>query len=164
MHHEASRLVDDQDVLVLENYGNGYILGREALLRDPRLDALSAAHSVGWRDLSTIEEQEILFDQASYATTAQAETPRGQRVETLTGLCGVYIEGSGRHTAKASARAGSRPYSRRRKNRLALKIRLSARSPRSLSKNSCELLSWASDGSSRSTSSAASGSATGGSC
>jgi hypothetical protein len=32
MHHEPSRLVDDQKVLVLENHRDGYLLQREALL------------------------------------------------------------------------------------------------------------------------------------
>src|SRR5215210_3060935 len=159
MHHKPSWFVDDQDVLILEVYENRDIFGREALLRDPHLDALSAAHPVRRKDLLAIDEQEILCDQSLYETSAQAETPRRQPVETLSGLRGVYVESSGRHPAKAE----SRPYSRRRKKRLALKIRLSERSPCSLSKNSCELLSWASDGSSRSTSSAASGSVTGGS-
>src|SRR5215213_2848404 len=163
MHHEARGLVDDQDVLVLEDYGNGYLFGREAFLRNLSLDTLSAAHSVGRRELLSIYEQEMLFDQSFCATTAHAETPRGQRVESLSGLCGVYIEGSGGHPAKAGTRLEPRPYSRRRRKRLALKIRLSERSPCSLSKNSCELLSWASDGSSCSTSSAASSSDTGGS-
>jgi hypothetical protein len=54
-------------------------------------------------------------------------------------------------------------YSRRRRKWLVLKMRLSDCSPFSLSKNCCELLSSASDGSSRSTSLAASGSDTGGS-
>src|SRR5215210_2511295 len=103
MHHEARWLVDDQDVLVLEDYGNGYIFGREALLRDPRLDALSAAHFVRRRDFLAIDEQVILFDQSLYETTAHAETSRGQRVETLSGLCGAYIEGSGGHPAKAGS-------------------------------------------------------------
>src|SRR5919112_1920320 len=163
MCHETRGLVDNQDVLVLEDYGNGYIFGREALLRDLRIDTLPAAYSVRRRELLSIDEQEVLFYQTFYATTAKAETPRGQRVESLSGLCGVYIEGSGGHPAKAGSRLESRPYSRRRKKRLALEIRLSERSPCSPSKNSCELLSWASDGSSCSTSSAASGSETEGS-
>ena len=56
MHHEPRRLVHDQLMLVLEDYRNGYLFRRDALLRHPRLDALPAAHPVRGNNLLAIDE------------------------------------------------------------------------------------------------------------
>src|SRR5215207_5383775 len=160
VHHEPRGLVHNQDVFVFEDYGDGDLLGRESFLGDLRLDALPAAHLERRSDRFTLDKQSIVLDQPPHEAPAHPEAPGGEPVEAFSGLGRVYIEASGRHPVTAGAWGGSRPYSRRRKKRLALKMRLSDCSPCSLSKNSCELLSSASDGSSCSTASAASGSVT----
>lgn len=92
MHHEPCRFIHNQDVLVLEDYGDGDLLWREVILGDARFDALSAADPVGRRGFPTIDEQEVLRDQALHEATADAEPPGGKPVDTLPGLCGVYSE------------------------------------------------------------------------
>ena len=57
MHDEPRRLVDDQDVLVLEDYGDGYLLRRQSLLRNLSLDALPFSDLVGTRCYFTVDEQ-----------------------------------------------------------------------------------------------------------
>jgi len=57
MHDEPRRLINDQDVLVLEDYGNGYILRRYALLGNLNLDALPVSDLVGTRGYFTVDEQ-----------------------------------------------------------------------------------------------------------
>src|SRR5215212_1294003 len=164
MHYEPRGLVYEQDVLILEYYGDGGLLRREPLLGKVRLDALSAPHFERRRDGFTLDEQEIVLDQPLHEAPAHPETLGGQPVETFSGLSRVYVEALRQHPATSGARRGAGPYySRRRRKRLALKMRLSDCSLSSLSKNACELLSSASDGSSCSTSFAASGSDTGGS-
>ena len=94
MHHERCGFVNDQDVFVLEDEGDGDLLRREALLGNSRLDTLSAAHFVGRRDFFTVEKQEVLRDQALNDTAADPETPGGQSVETLSALGRVYSKAS----------------------------------------------------------------------
>src|SRR5215210_2410008 len=94
MYHEPCGLVHDQDVLVLEDYGDGDLLRRESLLGNPRLDVLSPAHLEGRRSSLAVDEQEVLRDQALDGAPTDAETPGGEPVETLSGLGRVYPEAS----------------------------------------------------------------------
>src|SRR5215212_2013412 len=137
MHHEPCGLVHDQDVLVFEDYWDGDLFRRESFVGKVCLDFLPAPHFERRRDTFILDEQEIVLDQPPHEAPAQPETPGGQPVETLPGLVEVYVEAPKRHPATAGARRGYRPYSRRRRKRLALKMRLSDCSPSSLSKNSC---------------------------
>jgi hypothetical protein len=93
VHYEACRFVHYQDVLVLEEDRDGDLLGRYALLGDARLHALSVPDPVGRRGLAAIDEQEIVFDESLHEATADPEPPRGQGVDTLPSLRGVYSEG-----------------------------------------------------------------------
>src|SRR4051812_30181486 len=164
MNDETGRFVHDQDGFVLVDYRDRDVLRREPFLRQPGFYELPVSDLVGRRGFLTVDEQVTVSDQALHEAPAQVETPRGQPVEAFSGFRGLYIEAFGRHPAMRGARTEPRLYPRRRRKRLALKTRLSSCSS-SPSKNSCERLSRASEVSSRSTptSSAASGSETGGS-
>src|SRR5918994_3226152 len=96
MHHEPCRFIHDQDVLVLEDYGDGDLLGRETILRYARLHPLSAADPVGRHCFPAIDEQEVLRDQALHEAAADPQPPGGKPVDTLPGLRGVYPEVPGR--------------------------------------------------------------------
>src|SRR5688572_4971373 len=92
MHHESCRFVHYQDVGVLEEDGDGDLLGREILLGEARFYELSAADPVGRRGFVAIDEQEVLLDEALHAATADPEPPGGERVDAFPGLRGIYYE------------------------------------------------------------------------
>src|SRR5215216_4674565 len=139
-------------MLVLEDHRYGDLLGQEILLGYVRFHALSALDPVGRIGFAAIDEEEIFLDKSLHEATADPEPPGGQPVDAFPGLCRVYFEDLYGLPLSSGRRS---PHSRRRRKRLALKMRLSECSS-SLSKNCCDLLSSASDGSSRSTSDAAS--------
>ena len=80
-------------MLVLEENGDGDLLGREVIFRDACLHALSAPDPVGRRGFAAIDEQVVLLDETLHEATADPEPPGGQPVDPLPGLCGVYSEG-----------------------------------------------------------------------
>jgi hypothetical protein len=92
VHHEPCRFVHDQDVIVLEEDGDGDLFRREVPLGDARFHALSAADPVGRRGFAAIDEQEVLRDQALHEATADPEPPGCQLVDALPCLCRVYSE------------------------------------------------------------------------
>jgi hypothetical protein len=92
VHHEPRRFVHYQDVLVLEEDGDGDLLGRDALLGDARFHTLSAPDPVGRIGLAAIDEEEVFLDESLHDATADPEPPGGQPVDALPGLCRVYSE------------------------------------------------------------------------
>ena len=92
MHHEPRRFVHYQDMLVLEEHGDGDLLGREILLGDARFYALSALDRVGRIGFAAIDEEETFLDESPHEATADPEPPGGQPVDALPGLCRVYSE------------------------------------------------------------------------
>src|SRR5687767_622171 len=79
-------------MLVLEEHGDGDLLGREILLGDARFHALSALDPVGRIGFVTIDEEEIFLDESPHEATADPEPPGSQPVDALPGLCRVYSE------------------------------------------------------------------------
>src|SRR5215210_35158 len=57
VHHEPGRLIDDQYVLVLEDYWDGNLFRREPLLRNLSFDVLPVSDLVGTRGYFTVDEQ-----------------------------------------------------------------------------------------------------------
>ena len=86
VHHEPCRFVHYQDMLVLEDHGDGDLLGREILLGDARFHVLSAAYPVGRIGFVAIDEQEVLLDESLHEAAADPEPPGGQPVDALPGL------------------------------------------------------------------------------
>src|SRR5919112_5506743 len=107
MNDEASRLVHHQEVLVLVDYGDGDVLGRESFLRQPRLDELPASDFVRRRGFLTVYEQVTLPDEALHEAAAEPETKGGKPVQTFSGFRGFYPETFGWHTAKVDTRIDS---------------------------------------------------------
>ena len=92
VHHEPCRFVHYQDMLVLEDHGDGDLLGREILLGDARFHVLSAPDPVGRIGFAAIDEEETFLDESPHETTADPEPSGGQPVDALPGLCRVYSE------------------------------------------------------------------------
>src|SRR3712207_967840 len=93
MHHEARRLVHDQQELVLEHDGDGDILAGELALRELRLDPLSAPHPVRRTRRLAVYPQRAFAYYALNCAAAGVEAAGGQVVEALPGLGGVHVEG-----------------------------------------------------------------------
>ena len=83
MNDEASRLVHHQDVPVLEDNGDGNVLGREFFLGKLGLDELPVPDLVRRRNVLAVYEQVTRSDEALHEAAAQPETTGGQPVETL---------------------------------------------------------------------------------
>src|ERR687897_1864841 len=113
VHHEPCRFVHYQDMLVLEEHGDGDLLGRESLLGDTCFHALSAPDRVGRIGFAAIYEEEIFLDKSLHEATADPEPPGGQPVDALPGFCRVYSE----VLYGLPLFSGGRPYSRRRRKR-----------------------------------------------
>ena len=92
VYHEPCRFVHYQEMLVLEEDGDGDLLGREILLGDVRFHALSTLDPVGRIGLAAIYEEEIFLDEPLHEAAADPEPPGGQSVDALPGLCRVYSE------------------------------------------------------------------------
>ena len=83
MNDEAGRLVHHQNVLVLEDHADGYVLERESFLGKLGLDELPVSDLIRRRNFLTVYEQVTFSDEALHEAAAAPETSGGEPVETL---------------------------------------------------------------------------------
>jgi len=74
MNDEASWLVHHQEVLVLEDHGDGKVLGREPFLGKPGLDELPVPDLERRRSFLAVYEQVTFSDEALHEAAANPET------------------------------------------------------------------------------------------
>jgi hypothetical protein len=84
-------------VLVLEDHGDGNILGRESFLGKLGLDELPVPDLVRRRNFLAVYEQVTFSDEALHEAAAQPETSGGEPVETLPYFRRFYPEALGLH-------------------------------------------------------------------
>jgi hypothetical protein len=87
VYDETGGLVHHQEVLVLEDHGDGNILGLGALVDEPGLDALTAADLAGRGGcFVAVEAYQTVFDHAPRRTPAHVEALGDQAIQPLPGL------------------------------------------------------------------------------
>ena len=92
MHDEPGRLVNDHQVLILEDYRDGYLLRQETFIGYPGLHSLTAAHLVRGSARLTIYQQRTISYYALNCATAHIQVLGDESIQAFPGLCGVDDE------------------------------------------------------------------------